>query len=557
MSETLRIRNGVLHDPANDVDGERRDLCVRDGRIVDSLPEDAPSIDVQGAYVLPGGVDVHCHIAGPKLGHGRCLQPEKGRADPVLAPRFADGAIGRSGSGGIVPSTYVTGYRYAGLGYTTAMEAAVPPSGARHTHEELEATPVIDRGFYVLAGNHKYVLEGLARGEDERVKDFLGWMVRRTGAYALKLVNAGGVESWKRARTTPEDVHSEVEGSGVSAARITSALAAAAEELELPHPVHVHCTNLGQPGNVRTTLETLKAVEGRRIHLAHVQFHSYEGDPNGRPTSGARRIAEYLNEHPTVSADVGQVMFGDATGMTADGRLGYFLHRLTGNRWINVDTELETGCGVVPYAYRPASYVHALQWTVGLELFLLASDPWRLVLSTDHPNGGSFLAYPRLMRLLMDRDFRRQQLAGVNEEVAEGSALRDGLAREYTLNEIAIVTRAAPARLLGLDRKGHLGVGADADVAVYDPADDWEEVFRVPRLVLKGGRVVVRDGEPVAGVFGRTLRARPAFDDAVEPSVRDFFRERMSLRYENWGMTDEEMSDPDRFAEPAAAGGGS
>src|SRR5207249_9128637 len=95
---------------------------------------------------------------------------------------------------------------------------------------------------------------------------------------------------------------------------------------------------------------------------------------------------EHVNAHPEISADVGQVMFGPATTLTADAPVEHLLYASTGRTWVNVDIELETGCGIVPYAYREQAAVAALQWAVGLELFLLARDPWRVVLSTDHPN---------------------------------------------------------------------------------------------------------------------------------------------------------------------------
>src|SRR6185503_12846299 len=105
-------------------------------------------------------------------------------------------------------------------------------------------------------------------------------------------------------------------------------------------------------------------------------------------------------------------------------------------------------------------------------------------LSTDHPNGGSFLSYPALIQLLMDRAVRDDQLKRVNPKLLAGSALADGIAREYTLNEIAIITRAGPARLLGLRHKGHLGAGADADVTVYAKEDDRARMFSLPRYVI-------------------------------------------------------------------------
>ena len=200
------------------------------------------------------------------------------------------------------------------------------------------------------------------------------------------------------------------------------------------------------------------------------------------------------------------------------------LRDVTGGKWVNADTEVETGCGIVPFTYREKNYVHALQWGIGLELFLLSRDPWRLVLSTDHPNGGSFLSYPRLIRLLMDREFRNEQLRRANKRAIQRTVLLDDLDREYTLEEIAIVTRAGPARLLGLRDKGHLGAGADADVTIYDERADREEMFATPRYVIKGGRVVVRDGELVEALAGDLLRVAAPYDPAVEDVLRDAVR---------------------------------
>jgi formylmethanofuran dehydrogenase subunit A len=165
--------------------------------------------------------------------------------------------------------------------------------------------------------------------------------------------------------------------------------------------------------------------------------------------------------------------------------------------------------------------VPAVQFAVGLELLVLARDPWRLVLSTDHPNGGSFLAYPRLIRLLMDRSFRDETLRRLPQGVLEGTALGDGLAREYTLGEIATLTRAGPARLLGLSRKGHLGPGADADLTLYAENADREAMFATPRFVFKGGARVAREGRLLAAPEGRTLHVTPGYDRGIEGFVRD------------------------------------
>src|SRR5438105_8023193 len=115
-------------------------------------------------------------------------------------------------------------------------------------------------------------------------------------------------------------------------------------------------------------------------------------------------------------------------------------------------------------------------------------------MSTDHPNGGSYLPYPEIVQLLMDRNYRHDVLKRVPPRVLENSTLKD-LDREYSLYEIAIITRAGPARMLGLTHKGHLGVGADADVTIYTPGQDKKAMFELPRYVLKAGEVIVEQGE--------------------------------------------------------------
>ena len=284
------------------------------------------------------------------------------------------------------------------------------------------------------------------------MREAIAWYLQATGGYGVKLVNPGGVEMWKRGNGNVTSLDDE--GPGVTPRQVIETIAGAVHDLGLPHPVHVHCNNLGVSGNYRTTLDTLDTLQGRRAHLAHLQFHAYGGKPGGRPRSRAPELAEYLGAHPELSADVGQVMFGPAMTMTADAPVSAVLREITHGKWVNADTEAETGCGIVPFTYRERNYVHALQWGIGLELFLLSRDPWRLVLSTDHPNGGSFLSYPRLIRLLMDREFRNEQIRQVNKQAMKRTVLLDDLDREYTLEEIAIITRAGPARLLGLERQG-------------------------------------------------------------------------------------------------------
>ena len=52
---------------ANGVNGEKKDIMFKDDKIVDSVSDNAKVIDVTDKIVMPAGVDIHAHIAGPKL----------------------------------------------------------------------------------------------------------------------------------------------------------------------------------------------------------------------------------------------------------------------------------------------------------------------------------------------------------------------------------------------------------------------------------------------------------------------------------------------------------
>jgi formylmethanofuran dehydrogenase subunit A len=484
---------------------------------------------------MPGGVDIHSHVAGSSVNLARRLLSDERAGDVAPAPALDPGQpLARSGTGGTVPSTFTTGYRYAGLGYTTVFDAAVAPLMARASHGELDDTPIVDAGFFVLLGNDDYLLRLIDAGRAGEARDYAAWVLGATGGYAVKIVNPGGIELWKRGVRERTGLDTPI-GSGRATPRaILETLVAAANDLRLPHAAHIHCNGLGVPGNVATTLDSMRAVDGRRAHFTHLQFHAYGGSPDGGWSSGARELIDHVNAHPSISGDVGQVMFGAATTITADGPVEYLLHKSSGRKWVNVDVELETGCGIVPLDYKDTAAVSALQWAIGLELFLLSADPWRMVLSTDHPNGGSFLAYPELIRLLMDRSYRDERLKRVNPRLLAGSALADGLEREYTLNEIAIISRAGPARLLGLAAKGHLGVGADADVTVYTPDADRARMFATPRYVVKGGELVVDEGQLRRAPAGRRLHVRPEYDSAIERDLKAYFDRHATVSFENY-----------------------
>ena len=166
----LRITGGKVYDPANGINGVIKDICIADGRVVEDV-SGGRTIDGTGLVVFPGGVDVHTHVAGGSVNFARGMTPE----DHRRASAFVRTQATRSGIGGMTPTTFATGYLYAGMGWTTVNEAAVPIMFAKHTHEELKDIPIVDKCSMVLMANNEILVDKLEAGEFERAKHFVAW----------------------------------------------------------------------------------------------------------------------------------------------------------------------------------------------------------------------------------------------------------------------------------------------------------------------------------------------------------------------------------------------
>lgn len=531
----IRLKGGRVVDPVGGATTVR-DVVLVDGRIVEDSPTLGPAdetYDCTGRIVMAGAVDVHSHIAGGNVTMSRLLLPELHVSEDPEGDGLAFGTAKWSG--------WETGRLYAEMGFTTVVEPALAPTQAMQTHLELADIPIIDRGALTVVGNDDHFLSLLrARESRDAVRDSLAYLLKQSKGLGLKVINAGGPAAFHSGLRT-FDLDDVVPHYGVSSREIVQSLLTAVDQIGVPHPLHVHANNLGMPGAPDTIADTIAAAEGRRMHFAHIQFYSYGKDAEGGMVSGAEQIAASLADHPNITCDVGQVMFGPTVTISLD-----LMKQWQGAayakpmKWSLTDGDAEGG-GVVPLVYKRKTWINALQWAIGLELFLLSPDPWRVLMTTDHPNGGSFTTYPQILHLLMDAGERARWLETMPEKARERTGLAK-LDREYTLEEVAIMTRAAPARLLGLHDRGHLKPGAIADVAVYDDLADRTAMFTGARFVFKDGNLVVRDGRALGWTAGRTSILVPDYDPIMDRRMADYISDRFGVG-------------PSAFAVPAAAFG--
>ena len=200
---------------------------------------------------------------------------------------------------GSVPSTFATGYKYAGMGYTTAFDAAIPPLAARHVHEEFADTPCIDKGFYVVVGNNHYLMQAIRDQEPERV----------AGVPRLAAVVRQGLrpqDGQSRRRRGLETAAGRQRQRARFGGRTLRRHAAADHSRHRPgrrtsSACRTRCTCTATtwacPAIGRTTLETMKTLADFGGHLTHIQFHSYGGADGDEDTfSFAGRAAGRLRQ---------------------------------------------------------------------------------------------------------------------------------------------------------------------------------------------------------------------------------------------------------------------
>tara|TARA_B100000282_G_C31720631_1_gene485798 strand:- start:1387 stop:1869 length:483 start_codon:yes stop_codon:yes gene_type:complete len=143
----------------------------------------------------------------------------------------------------------------------------------------------------------------------------------------------------------------------------------------------------------------------------------------------------------------------------------------------------------------------------------------------------------------MDKTFRDDLLDQMSADISKHTILKD-IKREYTMSEIATMTRSAPARILGLKNKGSLSKGADADITVYDSnIKDIEDMFASPTHVIKDGDVVVKNGEIKKYTWGKTQVVKPEYDVSIEKKLKKYFDKYHTLELPNYTISNDEMSE--------------
>jgi formylmethanofuran dehydrogenase subunit A len=334
------------------------------------------------------------------------------------------------------------GHIYAKMGYTHVNEPFMTQYTASYVHHELSSIPIVDTSAFLVLNIKDLDRKIKSTRYIEDVERILPIIMSRAKAIGLKIYEPF-VRYAQRMYIMKNVKAKKVLSffSGMNKENIPRIIMHSSPELfkeEIENPSLFHFSHIGS------------VLEDEDVY---------------------HKILTYLDEG--ASADLGLFDFEENTRISTSKHTD---HKL---------------CGIVDMDFsEPISFSRGKIDDVNppfLALKLALSEPNKHIsFSSDSPTNARFESYPKILSWLMSNDNRKDLFK------------RDLPDFEYTLFEIARITRQNPADVLGLSNKGHLGLGAEADVAIYDihngtKADELEPRFKDCAYLIKGGEVVIED----------------------------------------------------------------
>ncbi len=429
----LTLRGGHILDPANNLDGPA-DVAISDGCIseVGRMTTAARrTIEVAGQFVLPGLIDTHTHLSN-----------HFGSAE---------------------------GHRMiAGTGVVTALDLA----GA---FDDLAQSLIGGGAGLNVAFLHPLIPGRTVSSADPPAREVASAIdtALEHGAIGIKIL--GG-----HYPLTPE---------------ATGRVIAAADERRCYLAFHVGTTATGS--NIRGVTEALDLAAGRRIHIAHVNSYC-RGQVTGDPVGEAQQALDLLAAHPAAVSESYLSVYNGTSAHCVDGIPTSDVTKTC----LRLGGYDQTEAGLK--AAIQASYARIHDVADG-EVVLAPPARGLEVWGERRTDAGVSFPVNHIPSAILLATARREGRFVIHGLSTDGGAIpRNFIVRHglmlvqmgaWTLRDFAVKASVNPARMMGLPTKGHLGVGADADVTVIDLSAGratWS--LAQGHMVMADGRVTGRGG---------------------------------------------------------------
>ena len=96
-----------------------------------------------------------------------------------------------------------------------------------------------------------------------------------------------------------------------------------------------------------------------------------------------------------------------------------------------------------------------------------------------------------------------------------------------------------------VERARHDPVAEEHPRAAVGPVEEIARMFAYPRYVIKGGEVVIEEGEIRKIVDGKGILAQPFYEQKVEDFIRPLFQQYYTMSFDNYPVEMERIEHPE------------
>lgn len=506
MGAKLLIKNGIVYDPINQIEGEVKDILIEDGKIVTkfSNDNDIQEIDSSGKMVIPAALDIHAHIASQQLNWARLI----GGGDERFFQSWKGLTLEH------IAKSYIAN------GFTFVLEANVYPCLSKHTIFDLKRIPVLDTAFLLNLSNFWPLELEFQRGLVEDGAAFISYLLKETKAFGVKVYDPFESENWNW-KVLRDNLTEKGRLYNFSPMDVYINLLKFVRDLELPHALHAHIEGYESQVGQNNLNEFLNNVDEAKIvsngtedvifHLAHASSYNVDGNNS--------KLIEYYNSHPNCDLDLGFIGFNDINPLvTSDRRL---INNLTNNddkyKVVRFATEFEGDFFATTRKFDKQNYNHCNMWGNGYDLALNVKNKWQIQFSLNYPNYADVFDIPQIASLLLSSNARSEYMKDMNPEFLKNHSI---VSNDQTLSfqDYIIITRASPAKSLGISHiKGCFTEGNDGDINILDlnpleinPQKDYKKIrdkLSDIQYVIKAGKIIKHNDQVDLTEEGKILWA--------------------------------------------------
>jgi len=495
--ERIIIKNGFVFDPLNNIEGEIKDILIENSKIVEkfSNEKEVKEIDASGKTVIPAAIDIHTHVASQQVNWIRLL----GTKNTLFKEVWRNLTLEN------IAKDYISN------GYTFVLEANTFPSLAKQTIFNFKHLPVLDKAMLLNVSNMWPLELEFQRGKIEDMAVFLSDLLSITKGFGFKVYNPFESESWNF-----NSLRKEVSGKGrlynFSALDVYENLTKTNEHLGLPHSIHAHIEgyeDLKAKNNLFTILNKINSLDleptskidseikrGQVFHIAHASAYNVDGNN--------AELINFVNSNENIDLDLGFIGFNQINPLiTSDRRLIDSLLTANNNedahKLIRAAVEFEGDTFATFRNFDKKNIANCYLWANALDITLNVKNVWQLQFSINFPNYANIKDVPEIATWLVSKSARDAFMREMNDEFLKKNMLDND--KTLTFNEFVILTRASPAKSLGLGSiKGNLGIGSDADINILNLNINEIDISKDPdsiktalnniKYVIKAGRII-------------------------------------------------------------------